>query len=205
MSFVIVVSTSSVLYAPPTGSENAFAGQTISSATWNATFTDLSNNGLAVVGTAQANTIKGNTTSSVGVVADMSPAQAQVLLKVGGIAVTARTINFNPSVATDVAVSIPLPAARYRMASLFITNASGSLAAASVGLYTAIGGGGVVVVGSFTLTVTSSLTDTVNNIQSVNSSIVNTVALSDNTLQFRVITPVGSAATADVILFIEPL
>ncbi len=77
MSYVIVVSTSSVLYTPPTGAENAFAGQTIASATWNAIFTDLCNNGLAVVGESPTLTIKGNASGAAAVVTDQDSCELQ--------------------------------------------------------------------------------------------------------------------------------
>lgn len=205
MSFVIVVSTSSVLYTPPNGSENAFAGQTISSATWNATFTDLSNNGLAVVGKSGAKTLKGNNTSAIGVVADMTVAQANALLGTGVISFPVRGVNFNPSVATDLAISVNSPTTRYTFNALFITNASGTLSTSAVGLFTATGGGGLTVIGSATLTVTTSLADAVGNAQLLTSSIINTVAFSDSTFQFRVIVPQGGAATADVILYVRPM
>lgn len=116
----------------------------------------------------------------------------------------ARAVNFNPSVATDLAISISVPTARYFFQSGHITNASATLTTAAVGLFTAVGGGGVTIVGSTTLTVSSSLADTANNMQVLTTSL-GTVAFSDATLQFRVITPQGSAATADVILYMRPL
>ena len=113
-----------------------------------------------------------------------------------------RAVNFNPSVATDVAISISIPTSRYQVLNIVIGNASASLGAAAVGLFTAVGGGGVTIIGSTTLTVTSSLTDTAANMQAITSSTANTKAYNDATLQFRVIVAQGSAATADVILFI---
>jgi hypothetical protein len=156
----------------PTGATNAFAGQTIASATWNSVFTDIQN---------------------------------ALSHNLGMKSFAVRAVNFNPSVATDIAINVSITTIRYRVDTIAITNASASLSAGAVGLFTAIGGGGTVVVGSFTLTVTSSLADAANNAQIVAPGGGATTAFSDTSLQFRIITAVGSAATADVILFVRPL
>lgn len=205
MSFVVVVSTSSVLYTPPNGSENAFAGQTISSATWNATFTDLSNNGLAVVGKAGPNTFKGNNTSAVAVVADMTVAQAQNLIQQGSVAIALRGVNFNPSVATDNAIPLALGTTRYMIERVAITNANHTLTTASVGLYTATGASGVTVALSQLVTVSSSLADTANGAMVLILNSVSLFAFSDTTLQFRIGVAEGAAATADVLLYVRPM
>ena len=205
MSFVVIASTSAVTYVPPNGAENAFAGQTIASATWNAIFTDLSNNGLAVLGESPANTIKGNNTGSTAVVTDLTPVQVQAALKTGLLAFPLRAVNFNPSIATDNTLAVSVPTARYMVDRLAITNASGTLTTSVVGLYTATGAGGVTVALSQSLNITSSLADTANDTQILLLNSQSLFALNDATLQFRIVTAQGSAATADVILYVRPM
>ncbi len=151
------------------GATNAFAGQTIASATWNAINTDIQ--------------------SALG--------------HSGFRAFALRGVNFNQT-SVDVAISITVPTARYNVNGLFITNASASLTAGAVGLFTATGGGGVVIIGSATLTVSATATDTANNLQIIISSLANT-AYNDATLQFRLMASSGAPATADVILYLRPL
>ena len=208
MSFVVVVSTSAILFTPPNGAENAFAGQTIASATWNATFTDICNNGLAVLGESPPNTVKGNPGATAAVVTDMTVAQSQVMFKQGLLSFPLRGINFNPSVATDNSLAISVPTARYLLDKLVITNASQTLTTAVVGLYTAVGAGGIPLALSQSVNVSSSLTDTFGNMAALtftaSTSIVNT-AFNDASLQFRIVTAEGAAATADVILYVRPM
>lgn len=204
MSFVITVSTSSIVYTPPSGSENAFAGQTIASATWNATFTDLSNNGLAVVGKAGASTIKGNNTNAVGVVGDLTPAQAGGLVGVGMYAFAARGVNFSAStVPSDTTITINVPTSRYMVDRVAITNASASLLTSIVGLYTAINQGGVTVALSQSVLVSSSLADIANGSMILVLNSASLFAFNDATLQFHIVS--GVTATADVILYVRPM
>lgn len=205
MSFVVVVSTSSVLFTPPTGSENAFAGQTIASATWNSTFTDLCNNGLAIVGKAGAPTIKGNNSGAVGVVGDLSPGQVGGMIGVGLYAFASRGVNFNQT-GVDVALSVSVPTARYMVDRVAITNASQTLTTSAVALFTAAGGTGIMIISSAQVSVSSSLADTPAGATILPlSASISSIAFSDATLQFRLIQAQGAAATADVILYVRPM
>lgn len=205
MSYVVVVSTSSVLYTPPNGSENAFAGQTIASATWNATFTDISNNGLVVVGAAATNTIKGNASAAAAVVADLTPAQAQNLLSQGVVIFKASGINF-ANVSTDNQINVVLPTGytRYRLDAASLSNASANISAATVALFTAAGGAGVALVTSSTaVTVNTSLENTNNNMQSFTINNVSTQSITAAALFFRTMT--ATTGTGTVTLFVKPI
>ncbi len=155
----------------PTGATNAFAGQTIASATWNATFTDIQN---------------------------------ALSHNLGVRVFAARTVNFNPSVATDTAINVSVTTVNYRVTNLTIANASATLTTAQVGLFTAVSAGGIAVIGTgVAVTVSSSLPDTLNNIQIITPSI-SMRSFSDATLQFRIVVAQGGPATADVLLTVVP-
>lgn len=159
----------------PTGATNAFAGQTIASATWDAIFTDI---------------------------------QTALGHNLGIRSFVARTVNFNPSVATDNPITVSLTTSRYLLEKIVLTNATGTLTTAVVGLYTAASGGGVTLVLSTQPNVTTGTNDTAGNLTTLTictTLSVTNMALNDTTLQFRVITAEGGAATADVILYVRPL
>jgi len=116
-------------------------------------------------------------------------------------------VNFNAG-NTDTAIPINLPAGytRYRIHGINISGASASLSSATCGVFTAQAAGGVAVVTSGTaVTITTSLADTSNNAQSLTVNNQNTIALSDPVLYFRVQTPQGVPATANVSIFYQPL
>lgn len=115
-------------------------------------------------------------------------------------------INFN-SANTDNAVSINLPVgvARYQIDSVRINNASASISTATVGVFTATGGGGQTIAANQAITVTATASDANNNSMSLTLTNANTEAYNDATLQVRVGTAQGSAATADVVIYITPL
>ncbi|MDE2021300.1 MAG: hypothetical protein KGJ13_13275 [Patescibacteria group bacterium] len=116
-------------------------------------------------------------------------------------------INFN-SANTDNPVVVPLPSGytRYRIHGIVISGASASLSSATCGVFTAGSAGGVAVVASGTaITVTATTTDTVNNMQNLTIANQNTMVLSDAALFFRVQTPQGSAAIANVSIFYQPM
>lgn len=156
----------------PTGATNAFAGQTIASATWDAIFTDI---------------------------------QAALSHNLGVRVFAARTINFNPSVATDTAITVSLTTASYMVDRVIIANANHSLTTAVVGLYTAVGAGGLTLALSQSVNVSTSLADTANNMMTLITASASIYALTDTTLQFRIVTAEGATATADVILYVRPL
>ncbi len=116
----------------------------------------------------------------------------------------ARAVNFNPSVIVDVPIAVSVTTANYRVTNLTIANASATLTTSQVGLFTAVGAGGIAIIGTgVAVTVSSSLVDTLNNIQIITPSI-SMRSFNDATLQFRVTIAQGSAATADVLLTVVP-
>ncbi len=158
----------------PGGSTNAFAGQTIASATWNGTFTDI---------------------------------QTGLSHNDGLMRFVLRGVNFNQT-GVDVAISITVPTARYKIDMVAITNLSASLTSSGVALYTGAGKTGVAVCLSQSFVspnLTTTATDTANNmaILVINSGSV--IAFNDATLQFNLVNSSGGAATADVILYVRPM
>lgn len=172
---------SSGAYVPISGSETAAPGQTIASATWNAIFTDIA--------TALTTLGQGG------------------VFPVGKYLVAVKGISFNLA-NTDNAVAITLPpgTTNYRIEQAIIANASTTLNPATVGLYTATGAGGFAIVTSSTaVTVTSSASNTANNMQVLTVNNQSNQSYSLGTLQLRTQTVSGVNATADVILYIQPL
>jgi hypothetical protein len=129
---------------------------------------------------------------------------------VSAIAFMATGVNFN-SANTDTAIPITLPAGftRYRVNLFMIGHASASITTATCAAFTAAGAGGTTLVTNPTaITVSTASEGTNNNLQQLN--IVNGPTTSFRlvdvpTLYFRVITPQGSVATADVTVWIIPL
>jgi hypothetical protein len=117
----------------------------------------------------------------------------------------ATTINFNAGT-SDTALSLaPLPTTRYSIDAVRITNASASLSTATIGVFTATGGGGQTIAANQAITVTATATDTVNNTMALTLTNQNTEAYNDATLQIRIGTAQGSAATGDVCITTIPL
>lgn len=112
-------------------------------------------------------------------------------------------VNFN-SANTDNAITITLPAgvSRYVVQRVTINNASASISTATMGVFTATGGGGQTIAATQAITVTATTTGTNNNTQSLATTNSTTEAYTDSTLQIRIGAAQGSAATADVIIHI---
>lgn len=158
------------VYTPPAAAENAFPGKVIASADWNAIFTDLSS------------------------------AMTSVLQNATPISNIVTGINFNSS-NTDNPVTIIIPPNKtnYLIENVVINGASASISTATVGLYTAAAGGGTaIIVSSTAVTVTTSLANSNNNAQQIAVRNQSTMSYNLTTLYFRVQTPQGSAATANV-------
>lgn len=162
-----------------------------------------------------ANTVKCNPTGSGAAPSDCTPAQVSALTGQGWILVTATGVNFN-SANTDTALNfssvLPSGSTRVLVSNVYISGASASLTAATVGVFTATSAGGVAVVTSGTAVTVSTASDATNNnaqVLPVNNSNTEIYTASNlatpNTFYFRVQTPEGSAATANVTLFMRPL
>jgi parallel beta-helix repeat protein len=113
-------------------------------------------------------------------------------------------VNFN-SGNTDNAITIALPSGytRYAPNLVLITHASGTLTTSTFGVFTGAGGTGTTIVASTANTVSTSAENTTNNGQSVSIGFGGSFNIA--TLYFRVLTPQGSAATADVTLVVRAL
>lgn len=114
-------------------------------------------------------------------------------------------VNFNVG-ATDTAIAIsPLQSGRYIVNSIRLNNASASISTATVGVFTGLGGTGQTVAANQAITVTATATDANNNTMALTLTNAATEAYNDTALQIRVGTPQGSAATADLCVYIFPL
>lgn len=113
-------------------------------------------------------------------------------------------VNFN-SANTDNAIALsPLPVTRWTIGATRISNASHTLTTATAGVFTSTGGGGVAISADQALTVSATTPGSANSVQGLTSA-VGTTMFNDTTLQFRVGTAEGAAATADVCVEIIPL
>lgn len=132
--------------------------------------------------------------------------QAALASYVGFIRIALTGVNFN-SANTDNPVTITLPTgiSRYTVQAVKLSNASASISTATIGVFTATGGGGQTIAATQAVTVTATATDTVNNAQTLTITNSANEAYNDTTLQVRIGNAQGSAATADVILTIVPM
>ena len=116
-------------------------------------------------------------------------------------------INFN-STNSDNTLLINLPAGytKYRVEKIIISGATASLSTATCSVWTQASGlGSAVVASGSAITVTQTLDDTNNNMQSLTIANQNTMSLIETTLYFRVQTAQGSAALGNVTILYEPL
>lgn len=149
----------------------------------------------------QASATAGNVTQTLsaqtGVVA--------VTQDIGTIRYRITGVNFN-SANTDNAMTITLPTgvSRWSVTRVMLTNASASISTATVGVFTSTGGGGQTIAANQAITVTASAADTNNNMMQLTLTNANSMAYNDTTIQVRVGTAQGSAATADIVLDIYP-
>lgn len=130
----------------------------------------------------------GLTYAATGTYTDAFPARGSAVLK---------SVNFN-SANTDTQFTVPIPqgAIGYRIAQFQIANASASLSTATIGLFSASGGGGTQVIANSAITVTTGAANTNNNFQSIASSATTTYNFA--TLFSRIGTAQGSPATGDI-------
>jgi hypothetical protein len=125
----------------------------------------------------------------------------------GMLSAVITNVNFN-SANTDNPISINLPPGflRYRIHDILISGASASCAAATVGVFTqAAGLGTAIVSGGTGVTVSSTVPDAPNTMQSLTIVNQNIIAFVDATIYFRVQNAQGTAATANVTVNYEPL
>jgi hypothetical protein len=123
------------------------------------------------------------------------------------ISITAYGVNFNTA-NTDNPISIVLPPgySRYRISSIEISGASGSLSSSTFGVFTAVSAGGTAIVTSGTAgTITTGSENTNNNTQSPTINNTGTQSYTLGTLYFRVQNAQGVAAAANVTFHIYPL
>lgn len=126
-----------------------------------------------------------------------------------GYSLVAKSVNFNAG-ATDTVIPVTMPAGftRFLLSAIRISGASGTLTTSTFGLYTAAAAGGIALITAGTACTVSNGTDgTTANTQ--------TVAAADGTrshqainvpnIYFRIATPQGSAATADVTVVLVAL
>jgi hypothetical protein len=120
---------------------------------------------------------------------------------------TIKAVNFNQAnVDNLILVKLPATYGRWRCSRIVLSNPSGNLSTATCGVFTGTGGTGTAIVsGSTAITITTNMIDTDDNAQSLTINNQNTEALSDTAIYFRLQTPQGNAAYADVSVFYEPL
>lgn len=127
----------------------------------------------------------------------------------GTISITTTGVNMNATGDTSIAIpALPTGYTRYLVNAIYISNASHTLASASVGVFTAASAGGQTVAAAQTPTVTATADATVNNSQALTLTNANTMsylAATETTLFFHVATGEGTAATATVTVVITPL
>lgn len=125
------------------------------------------------------------------------------------IAGAALNVNLN-SATTDTAITINLPSGvtLYRVVAVLVRNhgTTASLTTATAGLFTATGGGGLALAANQALSgITSNAVNTDANLLTLTSTIASRTWINSATLQFRVGTAQGAAATADVYIYANPL
>lgn len=149
-------------------------------------------------GTGQtANGTAGQTIQSTGAAAAMA------WVNPGVSVACARGVNFN-SANTDNQITIFSPTGNYAIFRILIANASASISTATMGVFSSTGGGGTTIVSTSALTITTSAANTNNNMMPLfNGSF--TQSFNFSTVQARVGTAQGSAATADVCVYYIPL
>lgn len=150
--------------------------------------------------------IAGGGTGNTSTVAEIARVQN------GFIFASTTNVNFN-SANTDSAITITLPSGytRFIVNRIYISHASASLTTSTFGVFSATGGGGYAIQAAGTANTVNTASDaTANNSMlsaagSNQTSFVATSLATPNTIYFRVGTPQGSAATADVTVYYIPV
>jgi hypothetical protein len=116
----------------------------------------------------------------------------------GGFSIS--NVNFDLANSDNpIAILLPAGATAYRVAVLIIGNASASISTATWGLFSAPGGAGTAIFpAGQAITVTTPSANTNNNGMALGFANVNTQFFNFTTVYFRIGTPQGAAARADV-------
>lgn len=116
-------------------------------------------------------------------------------------------VNFNlPNNDNPLNIVLPVGFTRYRIPTIRIMNPSGTLTTATCTIFSGAGGTGIALIGNpSTITITTNADNTNNNLQTMGGTNTNTMSITPTTIFFRTLTPQGVAATADVLVEVEPL
>lgn len=109
---------------------------------------------------------------------------------------------------TDIAITINSPTANYRINAVLVVNTgtTASLTTVTGGLFTTTGGGGLALAANQALAaITTNAVNTDANALSLTATVGARTKINSTTLQFRVGTAQGAAATGDVYVYIQPL
>ena len=104
-----------------------------------------------------------------------------------------------------IAIPLPVSISNYQVGGMLIGNATGTLAAVAVSLYTGAGATGTLVISSTATTVTTSLVNTANATQVMVGASANITMYSASQLFLHVTTSNAAANAADVTLQIKPV
>jgi hypothetical protein len=190
-------------YTPPVGAENATAGKTIASATWNSIFTDLSS-ALTTVGSAPANSLAGNNTNTTATITYLTTSLINAMIQPQNLVSVMTQANLAVVANTDIAVSIILPSgtSNYLVSSLRLANASSPMTSGAVALFTAAAGGGVQIMVSTDVSITVAVSAS-GNTQTINTTNPTSQATNVTTLYVRVMA--SCSANADLLINIVPM
>ena len=128
-------------------------------------------------------------------------------LRTGMMVSKLTAVNLN-SANSDNAIPIVLPVGftRYVLHKIFVSHASVSLTTATAGVFSSTGGGGSTIVTNAALSsITSTAENNAANLMAMTIALGASNSLNFSTLQFRVGTAQGSAATADVSIIYMPI
>jgi hypothetical protein len=141
--------------------------------------------------------------ASAGTVAQIQTALGYPVI-LGG---TAASVNLN-SATTDTSITITSPTTNYTVDRVMVVNngTTASLTTATAGLFTATSGGGLALAANQALAaITSNAIGTDANSLALTTTVGSRTAISTATLQFRVGSAQGAAATGNVYVWIRPL